>query len=60
MLHWENGGVQTAELTWQLEGANTWNMLDDEFFTTSPVPEPATMLLFGIGLVGLGVIKRKK
>ncbi|WP_457554084.1 PEP-CTERM sorting domain-containing protein [Desulfobacula sp.] len=27
---------------------------------TNPVPEPATMLLFGIGLLGIGVIGRKK
>ncbi|MBC8441299.1 MAG: PEP-CTERM sorting domain-containing protein [Deltaproteobacteria bacterium] len=27
---------------------------------TNPVPEPATMLLFGIGLLGIGAIGRKK
>ncbi len=26
----------------------------------SPVPEPATMLLFGLGLIGAGIIRRRK
>ena len=38
------------------------NLLDAVKYTTSPVPEPTTMLLFGIGLVGLGGarLRRKK
>jgi hypothetical protein len=30
------------------------------FGRASPVPEPATMLLFGIGLLGIAGVKRRK
>ena len=41
-----------------LQGTNTG--FDSEFVGGNPIPVPGTLLLLGSGLLGLGVIKRKK
>jgi hypothetical protein len=39
---------------------NSYNLTNYQDFLIDPVPEPATMLLLGLGLFGLGALGRKK
>jgi len=55
------GTNKTLNLYWTMECGNDALLVSESYSYTSgsQVPEPSTMLLVGIGLLGLGVLKRK-
>jgi hypothetical protein len=50
-------GYKIAELQYQYASGATLNVQD---LIVRPVPEPATMMLFGLGLLGISALGRKK
>lgn len=52
-------GETLNEISWNMRGVNDGFGLDD-FSTVTPVPEPATIFLFGSGLLGLARVARRK
>lgn len=60
---WLGGGAGPGSQYFEVYDGLTWSILEDGFTSSgaAPIPEPATMLLFGTGLVGLiGFGIRKK
>jgi hypothetical protein len=58
--YWSKSAL-TGNSMWSTNGGASWTIAGSEqAFNLTPIPEPATMLLLGSGLVGLAGLSRKK
>lgn len=54
------GGADDTPGIWDFSLNQTSGSLSFSFSTATNVPEPATLALFGAGLLGLGMVRRRK
>ena len=54
---WHIGGDEMRSIKYEVTGGTHWAHLYE--IEAYPTPEPSTCLLFGIGLLGAGLIKRR-